>query len=270
MFLAKPLQTSDIERRICGSSGRVLIACDFDGALAPTASHPDLARLPEHTEQALRELIATDRVVLTVISGRSLSDLRQRVQMSCVLAANHGLEISGPGFDYEHPVAAERATVIAQAAEALAPCIARHPEAWIENKRLTATLHFRDVPPSQRYQLLWSARQALRAFGTSIGMRSGKCSLELHPRVDWRKGNALRRIRETFGLNDAPCLIFGDDSNDETLFREFTGDVTVFVGSPRPTAAAYFLPDPCAVLQILEQTRDLLSTDASPLARAAG
>ena len=263
------LQRTDLERKLSDTTARVLIACDFDGTLAPIVSHPDLARLPESTEGTLRELAATDRVVLAILSGRALQDLGQRVQVPCVLAGNHGLEVGGAGIQFEHPTAAQRAILIDEAQRLLTPRLATYPGAWIENKRLTATVHYRGVDASQRYQVLWSVRQALRPFGLSIGMRAGKCSLELHPRVDWHKGHALRHIRETLGLNDSPCLVFGDDSTDETMFRDCPADLTVHVGAPRRTAARFFLPDPVAVSSTLEQCVDLIADCSTPLARAA-
>ena len=79
-------------------SPRILIGCDFDGTLAPIVAHADDARLPASTLAVLQRLISFPGVTLAFISGRSLADLQQRVNLAGALyAGNHGLEMTGQG-----------------------------------------------------------------------------------------------------------------------------------------------------------------------------
>jgi trehalose 6-phosphate phosphatase len=168
-----------------------------------------------------------------------------------------------------HPGAVDRVQTISDAQQAVETCLAGYREAWVENKHLTATIHYRQVEPALRYRLVWDVRRALHSFGLNVGMRAGKCSLELHPRVGWDKGRALAHIRETAGLGDNVCMVFGDDSTDESMFRACSSDITVRVGPAAQTAARFSLADPAAVSNILEDSLELLTSYSSPLARAA-
>ncbi|MDP1591342.1 MAG: trehalose-phosphatase, partial [Prosthecobacter sp.] len=91
------------------SNPRILIGCDFDGTLAPLVSHADKACLTAATKAVLLRLASLPGVILAVISGRSLVDLRQRVGLPGVLyAGNHGLEMTGSdGATIRAPAAAE-------------------------------------------------------------------------------------------------------------------------------------------------------------------
>ena len=262
----RPLLPADVQKVL---TGRVLIACDFDGTLSPIVPHPSLACLPERTEATLRELAAIEGVTLAILSGRALADLRERVHVPCILAGNHGLEISGAGIEYLHPVAAERAPVLNEAQTLLEPLLRRYPGAWFENKHLTATVDFRQVAAPQRHQLMWDIRQALHAFGPNIGMRAGKCSLEIHLRVGWDKGCALRMIRDAAGLEDSPCLVFGDDATDESMFCAVPSEVTVHVGPAVVSSARFSLPTPAAVSHTLQYSVQLLINCQTPLVQTA-
>ena len=267
--MMKVLHRSDLERVLSRASDSILIASDFDGTLAPIVPYPSAARLPEGTEAILRDLLDSGRVTLAILSGRSLSDLRGRIHFPAILAGNHGLEITGGGIEFVHRLAAERAHLIAEAHDCLKPCLDGYSGAWIEHKHLTATIHFRQVPATVRYKLVWSVRQVLRPFGANLGMRAGKCSLEVHPRVAWDKGAALRYIREAAGLQDSTCLVLGDDATDESMFRAAAGATTVRVGAAVRTSATYFLPNPAAVSNVLAHSLEILTANSSPLARAA-
>lgn len=268
--MMKVLHGSDLAEVVSSSNAPVLLACDFDGTLAPIVSHPSLAHLPASTASLLRDLVATERVVLAIVSGRSLPDLRERVHVPAILAGNHGLEISGGGIEYVHQEARARAHLIEEAQGLVEPCLQRYESSWVENKGLTATVHFRQVPAAQRYKLMWDVRCAMRPFGLNLGMRAGKCSLELHPRVGWDKGHALAHIRQALGLKDSRCVVFGDDATDEAMFRAVPDEMTVRVGPAARTNATYFLPSPAAVSMVLEHSLEVLTANSSPLARAAG
>lgn len=76
------------------SAGReLLLLFDFDGTLSPTVARPEQARLPASTRRVLAELAAAGCRV-GVLSGRSLTDLRARIDIPGVwLAGSGGLEL---------------------------------------------------------------------------------------------------------------------------------------------------------------------------------
>src|SRR5262249_13764394 len=119
---------------------------DFDGTLAPTVSHPNEACLDALTQKRLLALSTCPDVLLAIISGREILDLRGRVNLpDIVYAGNHGLEISGPHCAYVEPGALEHRGDLKELAESLAKRLAGIRGAWVEDKGLTASVHFRNV-----------------------------------------------------------------------------------------------------------------------------
>ena len=54
---------------------RLLVACDYDGTLAPIVTNPDEARPLPESVGALRSLAGLHETTAAVISGRALRDL---------------------------------------------------------------------------------------------------------------------------------------------------------------------------------------------------
>lgn len=81
------------------------ILLDYDGTLAPLASHPSLTVMEPESEAALRKLSTQSNVFLAVISGREVNDVKGKVPFdNMTYAGNHGLEIlyaNGTKFQYE-------------------------------------------------------------------------------------------------------------------------------------------------------------------------
>ncbi|CAL9498627.1 hypothetical protein SUDANB121_03406 [Nocardiopsis dassonvillei] len=92
----EPLAT-DVRRRVSAlaRTSRLLVACDYDGALAPldADAHPDRRPLPEAV-RALRELAELPGTVCAVISARPLRDLAalSRLPAEVRLVGAHGTE----------------------------------------------------------------------------------------------------------------------------------------------------------------------------------
>ena len=89
-----------------GESCKLALLLDYDGTLAPVASHPDLAVLPELTRQVLIRLSRTSNVAVCVMSGRSVADLKRMVDVPGITyAGNQGLEVLHPdGSHFIHPL----------------------------------------------------------------------------------------------------------------------------------------------------------------------
>jgi trehalose 6-phosphate phosphatase len=240
---------------------RVLIATDFDGTLCPIVDTPSEACLAPATIEILRHAMACPRLTLAVISGRALSDVRRRLPLDVIFAGNHGLELAGGGLDFEHAGAHQLRPSVAGACEALRSLLSNWPDAWIEDKGLTATLHFRKVDQRQHNPLLFAARRALGSFGTQLALRVGKMALEVRPRVQWDKGNALQYIREKAGPFQA-CICIGDDLTDESMFRENRDEVNIRIGCSRMTAATHYLARPNEVAILLSHIVDMYGSPA--------
>ncbi len=255
---------SEIDRELRRGE-RVLIATDFDGTLCPIEESPGKVHLPASTREILRQITCTDGMHLAILSGRSLADLMQRVFLTATFAGNHGLEMHGHGLNFEHPEARRLRPELASACTALAACAARWEGAWVEDKYLSATLHYRSVDPRCQHDLLVRARQTLAPFSKTLAMRGGSKALEIRPRVDWDKGAALRHIQERGGPFDV-TICLGDDRTDETMFTANTRGYSLKVGAPIATSADYYLRDPGEVAVFLSH---VLAVQASRISDPA-
>src|SRR5438876_3807479 len=82
-----------IRDRVTGRPLALLL--DFDGTLAPIAPSPELAVLPDPVRETLRRLAGRRDVLVAVISGRSLDDIRRRVAVDGFVYAV-GDALAGP------------------------------------------------------------------------------------------------------------------------------------------------------------------------------
>ena len=87
----------------CTKLGVIL---DFDGTLSFLAQKPALAIIPPETKRVLERLSNISDCKITVISGRSIVELQQKVGVEGITyAGNHGLEILHPdGTRFNHPM----------------------------------------------------------------------------------------------------------------------------------------------------------------------
>jgi trehalose 6-phosphate phosphatase len=228
----------------CLASGdRVLIATDFDGTLCPLAAMPAAACVPPPMREVLGQMLCSGRLTLAVLSGRALSDLAARVPVPAILAGNHGFEIRGPGIEFEHAEASRWIPQLAAAMDAVRESIAHIAGAWVENKRLTATVHYRQTAPSNHVAVTQAVRRCISRYGATFSLRAGKQAIEVYPRCGWNKGSALTWIREQFGLAGSPCICFGDDRTDESMFAVNAGFPNIHVGPADRTLAQHSVYD---------------------------
>lgn len=73
---------------------KIVVFLDYDGTLAPIASHPNLTAMEPESERSLKFLVQHPNVYLGIISGRSAENARDKVGIENITyAGNHGLEI---------------------------------------------------------------------------------------------------------------------------------------------------------------------------------
>lgn len=254
----------DIDRAVRGAS-RILVASDFDGTLCPIAATPDDVRLNPAVSDTLRRIATCDRMSLAVITGRALSDIVHKLPRGVTAAGNHGLEIEGPSLRYEHEPAACLRASLGDLCDALDGVAARWPGAWVEDKGLSATVHYRGVARDSERPLLMAVRGCVGSVDPRFALRAGKKALEIRPKVAWDKGSALDLIRKETGPFDLTVCI-GDDRTDEAMFSANTGEVNVWVGTGAPACQdLYRLGDSGEVAVLLRHLLDL----CQPAERAA-
>ncbi len=258
LHLFDPLK--DLEGRIRGGR-RVLLFVDFDGTLVPIKDDPMACELAAEGRELLGRIAAHPNAAAAVVSGRDLTDLRPRVGVAgLAYAGNHGLEIEGPGFVFREPGAAALVGELAAIAADLTPALADVPGAWVQNKGLSASVHYRQTPPALVPRVREAVERAVAPHRGRFVLRGGKMVLEVRPAVDWHKGRAVRWLWEKLAEGDRnPVAIYlGDDATDEDAFKAIPDGVTVMVGPSRQTAARYRLDGPQDVTRFLVWLADVL------------
>ncbi|MFA5335491.1 MAG: trehalose-phosphatase [Candidatus Omnitrophota bacterium] len=244
----------------------VYLFLDYDGTLVPIADTPGKAVIPKRTRGLLRRLALDGGCRLAVISGRSLKDIRKMVGVSgIVYSGNHGLEVSGPGIKSRSFVPAGFKKLIKKIARDLRRGLAGVSGVVLEDKGYTLSVHYRmvrrkDVPRVRK--AFWDATARYIAGGMARA-GAGKMVLEIKPPVDWDKGKLvmwlLEKQRQSAGdIEHVLPVYIGDDTTDEDAFAALEKKgITVFVGRPSRTKAAYFLKDHKEVIRFLGQAGHL-------------
>jgi trehalose 6-phosphate phosphatase len=240
----------------------VLLFCDFDGALAPVYDHPAAATLSAEVRPLLADLAAGRRVTVTVVSGRSAADLRTRAHVpGLIVAGNHGLEIAGPGWEFVDPAVAASAPNVTNLSAALVRATENIPGVFVEDKKLSVSIHFRHVPPDQHEAVRSAVHNVLGGASHPFVLTSGRMVYDIRPRVYWHKGEMVKWVAAKVGQPDALVVFVGGDPTDEDAFTALPDGITIRVGPAAETAATYHLEGPDGVRKFLgwlrEQVRPL-------------
>jgi trehalose 6-phosphate phosphatase len=191
--------------RLAAESQQVALFLDVDGVLAPIVPRPQDARVPEETRAELRRLYEGYALV-ACISGRAGDDARRIVDVpELTYVGNHGLELQPESAEWE---------------DRLRDFLADVDWPRLEDKNLTASLHYRDAEDEEgAHQEL--ERIAERARAAGFVARFGRKVLELVPPIHADKGTAIRSLLELHRLDRA--LVAGDDTTDLDAFRALDG-----------------------------------------------
>ena len=245
------LSLAEISRRI-QESDRLVVASDYDGTLIPIAEHPDQVILSERTRAVLHRLADRPDVRLAVLSGRRLEDLESHFDGGRLfLAGAGGLESRDEmGHREVHlPTDCHLPDVLRQSLE---DWCRRFPGAWVEDKRFSFALHYRAVSAALQPAFGAGVRRRARPFREQAQLVHGKRVFEVMPAVPWEKSAALRLWLDRHGTQGA-LFYFGDDTNDEPVYRIVRERAGIAVAIGRTVSAAeYGLPSPSEVTWFLE------------------
>ncbi len=234
------------------ASGRILLFLDFDGTLCPIVKVPDQAVLPAQTRIFLDRLSRTSWCSVVIVSGRALGDIRERVGLAnLTYAGNHGLEICGEGLRFVQPESAQRIKMLGELSRRLRDRLRHIPGVEIENKVLTASVHFRRAQRASLDEIRMAVYAELAYSDRAFRVTPGLQVLEIRPRVEWNKGSAVRWIQEARGTANTLSLYLGDDITDEDAFQALPDGITIRVGQVKGTAAKYYLDGQSWVMHFL-------------------
>ena len=231
----------------------LLLLMDFDGTLCEFEPQPGQVWLRRSRRELLQRLLATGRVTTGFVSGRRLSDLRERVGLTGDMwfAGLHGLEIEGFGRHFVHERVEEARGLLGLLGRALRVQTADLPGVIIEDKELSLALHVRQAHPDDKIRADAAfLRMTLPHIDDgTLRLMPGSNVSELLPNIPWTKGDAVTWIvdAERARRGAAVCAFYlGDDVTDEDAFVAVGPDHSVMVG-PRPSRIAARLESPVAV-----------------------
>ena len=228
------------------------LVMDFDGVLAPLAETPDaVVPHPERTA-ALRAVADRLHHRVAIISGRTIAEIDRIAEASTASASGvHGLERRRADGSIHR---AEASPAVRDAVAAFEDFARSRPGILVEDKAVSAGLHYRGAPGHED-EVLALARTL--AETTGLAMQAGNLVVELKTPGS-NKGTALQAFMREPPFAGAVPVMLGDDLTDEDGFRAATalGGFGVLVGPSRETAARYRLPDVDAVLAWLNAVEE--------------
>jgi trehalose 6-phosphate phosphatase len=243
-------------QHLLGRSGRrqldllarahTLYAFDFDGTLARIVRNHQDAQLARPIRKGLVDL--GKRACTTVISGRSVADLRLRVAGAVPhLIGNHGLE----GLHAAPQVLRQAREMCGawkrQAENGFGTELSR-AGATVEDKTYSLAFHYRTSGRKR------TAREAvfkmLAHLHPSPRILLGKDIVNVVPGGAPHKGVALLELMHR--LNRTAALYIGDDETDEDVFSlPDARIVTVRIGRKKTSAAKFFLDRQSEITELL-------------------
>ncbi|SMD00609.1 trehalose-phosphatase [Kibdelosporangium aridum] len=246
---------------------RLLVACDYDGTLAPIVEDPEKARPQPESVHALRSLAGLHETTTAVISGRALRDLAtmSRLPAEVHLVGSHGSEfdigfvhsLNGPARELHTKIEAELERLV-DGAEGV----------HLEVKPASIAVHYRRAEQSIADRIAEAVRTGPCTW-EGVQVTEGKAVIELAV-VQTDKGHALDVLRHQMGATAA--IFVGDDVTDEKAFARLSGpDLGVKVGGGE-TLAQFRIDDTPAVAAmlafLLEERRNwLYGEQATPIER---
>src|SRR5919112_4488502 len=193
----------------------VAIFTDIDGTLAPIVPTPDMSEVSAELKELLGQL-SEKHLLVAGISGRKTEDALDLVGLADVVYfGNHGFEILRDG---EVEVTPEALPYLEKVQE-LENNARRELEplgAFVEEKGITASVHYRNAPPEVGERSV----DFVKREGERLGLRItvGRGVVEARPPIRADKGTAVRTLLEEYRPEKA--MFMGDDTTDLDAFRE--------------------------------------------------
>ncbi|MCM8779455.1 MAG: trehalose-phosphatase [Candidatus Omnitrophica bacterium] len=236
----------------------IFLFLDYDGTLTPIADTPDKAVISRKTKGILERLSRIPKFRLAIISGRALSDIKNLVGIEGIIyTGNHGLEIEGEKIKFRSPVFEYSKVIIRKIKNDLSKKISHFKGAFIEDKGLTLSLHYRLMDKNNISSLKNIFNDTIQPYliEKKIRVTMGKKVLEVRPPLKWDKGKVVLWLLAKQRLKDEIFPIYlGDDVTDEDAFFALRGKgLTIFVGKPKRSYAQYYLRNTQEVLEFLER-----------------
>jgi len=264
LFVQHLAEELDQALRRLAAQPSVLVALDFDGALAPLVDDPTTSQVVPAAAEALARLDELPGIHLALVSGREATGLvaLADVPTGTRVIGSHGAQRGHVGTAPDHtrqlvaePLALtdEQQTLHAEVLREVTALADRYEGAWVEVKPVSVVVHSRLAGPQDAAAL---TEQVLAGPATRPGLRvqHGKDVVEMAV-LHTTKGDAIVELRAD--IAPSAVLFAGDDVTDEDAFDVLgPEDVGIKVGDG-PTAAQYRVADPDELAAVLLRLLEL-------------
>lgn len=268
-----PLRVEDFDLYLSNhieGAVKLSLILDYDGTLSHLTSHPDLAQMSEETRRILERLANMADVNIAIISGRSLKNLMKMVNIKQITyAGSHGLEILHPdGTKFIHPIPRQYDEKLTGLMRQLQDEVCRD-SAWVENKGMLLTFHYRKTPVTLRAAIEKKASDIFLKAG--FIPHKGNLAIEAKPAVKWDQGRAsIHILRTTYGVDWSERVRVIYAGNEEAMLA-LRGIACTFRVDSSPmvqTAADFRLSGPDAVLTMLRWVEKQMHKRTPSLSRS--
>lgn len=253
---------AEIEAKVASASSLVVYV-GLDGTLAADGGKAGLPVLPAETRTALEDLSTRSGVLVALLSGHPLAELRDHVAIpSLVYVGDHGIEIQGASLRFEHPEAGRRRAGLENLNQRLTAVPLLFPGVRVGARALATTIHFGGADEASRDQIKIIVDNLVPESHPDFVVSEGKQCYEIRPRLEWNKGSAVRWIRERIKATDVLPVVVGDDPTEEDAYVTLGDAISIRAGSglPGPTTARYSLSGQGSVGDVIAWLLDLWKT----------
>lgn len=241
-------ETSNDIRDFTDAGRPIALFLDFDGTLVDIAPSPEEVRLDRRVAPTLDTLREGLGGALALVSGRPIPFLDEALApYRFDVAGLHGAQIR---LDGEIHAEADAPEAMKEALRELARFANSHVGIIVEDKRISAALHWR-LAPQLADEALALMRDVAERLGPGMRLQEGKAVAELVP-ASASKGSAIGRLMEAPAYRDRRPVFIGDDITDEAGFSAVNAmdGLSIRIGDGQTCAGAR-LPSPTVLRRIL-------------------
>ena len=217
-----------------------------------------LVKLDKDTYEQIEEHV--EELKKNPFKRRPLADIKKLVRIKTIFyASNHGLEIAGNHTSWRHKDIDGYLPYLAQVRRRMKRKLNDIAGLSIENKRVTFSVHYREVGPDDISKVKSVVTETLEPFNRVIKITRGKKVIDARPFIHWNKGLAVRRMLRMYHADRTSTVLYaGDDTTDEDAFALLgPRAITIRVGFKRSSHAAYYVKRPSELLRALKMILEL-------------
>jgi len=189
---------------------------DVDGTISQTAPTPQQASVSPLCYHYL-SLLCSHLALVAAMSGRPAAEVKYMIKIDgMVYMGNHGLERWTEGHSEFPRDVQNYSKVVKDAIKELTPLLSI-PGVTIEDKGITATIHYRLCPEPQSVEKVILAAIEDSPRVRSLRVIQERMAIDLLPPVDVNKGMATLDLIQGYNLHG--CIYLGNDTTDIDAFR---------------------------------------------------